>query len=65
MTLRAATDRLDDMKIIVADKISERGLELLRETGWEIATTSAATLAGEIVNADGLIVRSARDCRIA
>jgi D-3-phosphoglycerate dehydrogenase / 2-oxoglutarate reductase len=59
LTLRAATDRLDDMKIIVADKISERGMELLRETGWEIATTSAATLVGEIANADGLIVRSA------
>ena len=24
------------MKIIVADKISERGLALLRETSWEI-----------------------------
>jgi D-3-phosphoglycerate dehydrogenase len=51
--------RLHDMKIIVADKISERGLALLGETGWEIATPAAATLAKEIANADGLIVRSA------
>src|SRR5580693_8678718 len=47
------------MKIIVADKISERGIELLRETGWEIVLPAAAALASEIVNADGLIVRSA------
>src|SRR5271169_3741034 len=47
------------MKIIVADKISERGIELLRETGWEIVLPAAAALAGEIANADGLIVRSA------
>src|SRR5271170_3014322 len=46
------------MKIIVADKISERGIELLRETGWEIVLPTAAALAGEIANADGLIVRS-------
>src|SRR5271169_3936209 len=48
-----------NMKIIVADKISERGIELLRETGWEIVLPAAAALAGEIANADGLIVRSA------
>src|SRR5277367_3237436 len=47
-----------NMKIIVADKISERGIELLRETGWEIVLPAAAALAGEIANADGLIVRS-------
>src|SRR6202795_3588284 len=47
------------MKIIVADKISERGIELLRETGWEIVLPAAAALPSEIVNADGLIVRSA------
>ena len=47
------------MKIIVADKISERGIELLRETGWEIVLPAAAALAGEIADADGLIVRSA------
>jgi len=47
------------MKIIVADKISERGLHLLRETGWEVVTPTAATLPDEIANADGLVVRSA------
>jgi D-3-phosphoglycerate dehydrogenase len=47
------------MKIIVADKISERGLELLRETGWEIVSPAAAALPSELANADGLIVRSA------
>src|SRR5271170_619031 len=47
------------MKIIVADKISERGIELLRETGWEIVLPTAAALPSEIANADGLIVRSA------
>jgi D-3-phosphoglycerate dehydrogenase / 2-oxoglutarate reductase len=47
------------MKIIVADKISERGIALLRETGWEIVLPTAAALASEITGADGLIVRSA------
>ena len=47
------------MKIIVADKISERGVALLRETGWEIVVSPGAALAGEISNADGLVVRSA------
>ncbi|MFZ3201917.1 MAG: NAD(P)-dependent oxidoreductase, partial [Candidatus Acidiferrales bacterium] len=47
------------MKIIVADKISERGLELLRETGWEILTPAPAAVPTEIANADGLVVRSA------
>jgi len=47
------------MKIIVADKISERGIALLRETGWNVVTPQAATLAAEIADADALIVRSA------
>src|ERR1700685_1800472 len=47
------------MKIIVADKISERGLALLRDTGWEVLTPAAAEVAVEIANADGLVVRSA------
>lgn len=47
------------MKIIVADKISERGVELLRETGWKIVSPAAAQLAAEIADADGLVVRSA------
>jgi D-3-phosphoglycerate dehydrogenase len=47
------------MKIIVADKISERGLALLAETGWEIAKPTPASLPSELANADALIVRSA------
>lgn len=47
------------MKIIVADKISDRGIALLRETGWEVVTSTPANLPSDIANADGLIVRSA------
>ncbi len=47
------------MKIVVADKISERGIELLRESGWQVVLPAAATLPAEIADADGLIVRSA------
>ena len=46
------------MKIIVADKISERGIELLRETGWEVVLPDAGALQRNC-GADGLIVRSA------
>ena len=59
LTARGTPDRLGGMKIIVADKISERGLALLGETKWEIATPAAAALEKEIANSDGLIVRSA------
>jgi D-3-phosphoglycerate dehydrogenase len=47
------------MKIIVADKISERGLALLREKGWNVLIPAAAALPAEIADADGLVVRSA------
>jgi D-3-phosphoglycerate dehydrogenase len=48
------------MKVIVADKISERGVELLKEQpGWKIVLTTKDTLHGEIADADALIVRSA------
>jgi D-3-phosphoglycerate dehydrogenase / 2-oxoglutarate reductase len=47
------------MKIIVADKISERGIALLKETGWDIVLPVAAALSTEIADADGLVVRSA------
>jgi len=47
------------MKVIVADKISDRGVELLKETGWKIVATTKDTLGGELANADALIVRSA------
>jgi D-3-phosphoglycerate dehydrogenase len=47
------------MKVIVADKISERGVELLRQTGWNIVLTTKDNLNKEIADADALIVRSA------
>src|SRR3989442_13217257 len=48
------------MKVIVADKISERGVQLLEEQpGWNIVLTAKDTLNAEIVDADALIVRSA------
>jgi len=47
------------MKIIVADKISERGIALLRETGWEVVMPAATALPSELADADALIIRSA------
>jgi D-3-phosphoglycerate dehydrogenase / 2-oxoglutarate reductase len=47
------------MKIIVADKISERGIALLRETGWDVLLPAAAALPSELADADALIIRSA------
>ena len=48
------------MKVIVADKISERGVQLLKEQpGWNILLTTNDTLSKEIADADALIVRSA------
>jgi len=47
------------MKVIVADQISDRGVELLKRTGWNIVQTTKETLAGELADADALIVRSA------
>jgi len=47
------------MKVIVADKISERGVELLKGPGWNVVLTTKETLNGEIADADALIVRSA------
>src|SRR3974377_1779215 len=47
------------MKVIVADKISERGVELLKATGWNIVSTTKETLLGELADAEALIVRSA------
>src|ERR1700676_909122 len=47
------------MKVIVADKISERGVELLRKAGWNIVLTTKDSLNAEIADADALIVRSA------
>jgi D-3-phosphoglycerate dehydrogenase / 2-oxoglutarate reductase len=47
------------MKVIVADKISERGVELLKQTGWNIVSTTKDTLLSALADADALVVRSA------
>src|ERR1700744_1979337 len=48
------------MKVIVADKISERGVKLLKEqAGWNVVLTTKDTLVKELADADALIVRSA------
>jgi len=53
-------DCKDLMKVIVADKISERGVHLLKEQpGWNVVLTTKDTLNAEIADADALIVRSA------
>ena len=41
------------MKVIVADKISERGVELLRQQpGWNVVLTTKDNLNAEIADAD-------------
>lgn len=48
------------MKVIVADKISERGVQLLQQQpGWNVVLTTKDTLNAEIVDAEALVVRSA------
>src|SRR5437016_6487923 len=48
------------MKVVVADKISDRGVHLLKEQpGWNIVLATKDTLNAEIADADALIVRSA------
>jgi D-3-phosphoglycerate dehydrogenase len=48
------------MKVIVADKISERGVKLLKEqAGWNVVLTTKDNLLAEIADAQALIVRSA------
>lgn len=48
------------MKVVVADKISERGVQLLKEQpGWNVVLSTQETLVAEIAAADALIVRSA------
>jgi D-3-phosphoglycerate dehydrogenase / 2-oxoglutarate reductase len=48
------------MKVIVADKISDRGIQLLKDQpNWQIVLTTKDTLLAELPNADALIVRSA------
>src|SRR2546425_6751475 len=48
------------MKVIVADKISDRGVQLLKEQpDWNLVMTTKDSLNAEIADADALIVRSA------
>lgn len=48
------------MKVIVADKISERGVQMLKEqSGWNVVLTTKDNLNAEMADADALIVRSA------
>jgi D-3-phosphoglycerate dehydrogenase / 2-oxoglutarate reductase len=47
------------MKVIVADKISERGVELLKKSGLNTVLTTKETINAELADADALIVRSA------
>jgi D-3-phosphoglycerate dehydrogenase len=47
------------MRIVVADPISQRGLELLRAREWEVSTPAKGELSGALAEADALIVRSA------
>ncbi len=47
------------MKIVVADKISGRGIALLREPGWTVVQPAKDAVARELADADGLLVRSA------
>src|SRR5215470_17198087 len=48
------------MKVIVADKISERGVKLLKEqAGWNVVLTTKDNINAELADADALIVRSA------
>src|SRR5271166_796330 len=48
------------MKVIVADKISDRGIQLLKsQPNWNIVLTTKDTLLAELPTADALIVRSA------
>src|SRR6202030_480412 len=43
----------------VADRISEHGVKLLAEPGWQVVQPAAASLASELADADALVVRSA------
>src|ERR1700682_6031777 len=47
------------MKVIGADNISERVIQLLKETGWNVVLTTKDNLLAEIADAEALIVRSA------
>ena len=47
------------MHVVVADKISPRGMELLARSGWQVDAPTAGELRSALAEADALIVRSA------
>src|SRR5690242_18810927 len=48
------------MRVVVADKISERGVKLLKEQpGWKTVLTTKETLGADIADPEALLVRSA------
>lgn len=47
------------MKIVVADAISEQGVELLRAREWDVVLPKKESVRDELADADALIVRSA------
>src|SRR5262245_50294669 len=57
--IREAEEAKGTMKVIVADKISERGVELLKKAGLNTVLTTKESIAVELADADALIVRSA------
>jgi D-3-phosphoglycerate dehydrogenase len=58
-TMNDSATNASAMKIVVADPISERGLELLRKPGWQVISPSRYDLHTLLAAADALIVRSA------
>ncbi|HKO03727.1 MAG TPA: phosphoglycerate dehydrogenase [Candidatus Acidoferrales bacterium] len=47
------------MRVVVADKISPRGMELLARSGWQVDVPTAGELRSALAEADALVVRSA------
>src|SRR5215469_2959379 len=48
------------MKIVIADKVSPSALKVFAENGdWTVVCPDKETLAGELANADAIVVRSA------
>ena len=47
------------MHVVVADKISPRGMELLARSGWQVDAPTSGELRSALAEADALIVRSA------
>ncbi|HTQ85825.1 MAG TPA: phosphoglycerate dehydrogenase [Candidatus Solibacter sp.] len=47
------------MRVVVADKISPRGMEQLARSGWQVEAPTPGALRAALADADALIVRSA------